>query len=116
MTTTAPSTTPPPPRRMAGLFVGLATLDLVQRVDALPGPDDKATATWQELAAGGPALNAAVVFAALGGDATLVTRVGTGPLGRLVADDLRRQNVRLIDLADAGYTPAVSAIDRKSVV
>lgn len=116
MTTTAqtPATTPaqPPtsPRRRAGLFVGLATLDLVQRVDALPGPDDKATATWQELAAGGPALNAAVVFAALGGDATLVTRVGTGPLGRLVADDLRRQNVRLIDLADAGYTPAVSAI------
>lgn len=116
MTTTAqtPATTPaqPPtsPRRRAGLFVGLATLDLVQRVDALPGPDDKATATWQELAAGGPALNAAVVFAALGGDATLVTRVGAGPLGRLVADDLRRQNVRLIDLADAGYTPAVSAI------
>ncbi len=107
---TPTSPTPTSPRRVAGLFVGLATLDLVQRVDALPGSDEKATATWQELAAGGPALNAAVVFAALGADATLVTRVGPGPLGRLVADDLRRQNVRLIDLADADYTPAVSAI------
>lgn len=107
---TPTSPTPTSPRRVAGLFVGLATLDLVQRVDALPGSDEKATATWQELAAGGPALNAAVVFAALGADATLVTRVGPGALGRLVADDLRRQNVRLIDLADADYTPAVSAI------
>ncbi len=92
------------------MFVGLATLDLVQRVERIPGADAKATADWQELSAGGPALNAAVTFAALGGRAVLVSRVGDSPLGRLVADDLRRHGVRLVDLAAAGFTPPVSAV------
>lgn len=92
------------------MFVGLATLDLVQRVERIPGPDAKATADWQELSAGGPALNAAVTFAALGGRAVLVSRVGDGPMGRLIADDLRRHGVLLVDLAAPGFAPPVSAV------
>lgn len=97
-------------RRPAGLFVGLAALDLIQRVDALPCPNTKVTASWQELSAGGPALNAAVTFAALGGDATLLTRIGKGPVARLIADDLAGHGIRVLDAAAPGFTPAVSAI------
>lgn len=63
----------PATRRVRGLFAGLATLDIVSHVDRAPGPDEKVTATWQLVAAGGPALNAAVTFAALGGHALLLT-------------------------------------------
>lgn len=93
-----------------GLFVGLATLDVVSHVERAPGPDEKVTATWQLLAAGGPALNAAVTFAALGGDAVLVTRVGSGPAADLVRGDLAACGVRLVDAAGAGSTPPVSSI------
>jgi sugar/nucleoside kinase (ribokinase family) len=92
-----------------GLHVGLATLDLVQRVERLPGPDEKVTATRADLAAGGPATNAAVTFAALGGQAVLVTAVGTGPLARVVQDDLAACGVRLLDAAPPGYAVPVSA-------
>ena len=63
----------------AGLFVGLVTLDLVQRVDKAPGPNEKVVAFAADIAAGGPATNAAVTFAALGGRATLVTSRGPVP-------------------------------------
>ncbi|WP_156181357.1 PfkB family carbohydrate kinase [Actinobaculum suis] len=48
---------------MRGLFVGLATLDVIQLVSALPQPDEKIRARRVALAAGGPAANAAVAFA-----------------------------------------------------
>lgn len=86
-------------RPPVGVFVGLTTLDLVQRVARPPGPDGKATATWQGLFAGGPAANAAVTFAALGGRAVLVTRVGAGPVADLVRADLDACGVEVVDAA-----------------
>lgn len=92
-----------------GVFVGLATLDVIQHVEELPRPDAKVTATWQGVAAGGPALNAAVTFAALGGSARLITRVGSGPVADLVRADLAAHGVELVDV-DPEYTPSVSSI------
>ena len=40
--------------RPIGLFVGLAVLDVIQLVDAPPGPDEKIVALDQAVAAGGP--------------------------------------------------------------
>ncbi|MDO5711876.1 MAG: PfkB family carbohydrate kinase [Micrococcales bacterium] len=94
---------------VTGVFVGLATLDLIQHVHQLPRPNAKATASWQELG-GGPALNAAVTFAALGGQATLVTRLGTGVVASLIRADLELHAVHVLDLAQDSYSPAVSAI------
>ncbi|MDH6553579.1 sugar/nucleoside kinase (ribokinase family) [Streptomyces sp. SAI-117] len=98
-------------RRPAGLFVGLCTLDVIQLVDHVPGADEKLTAREQVVAAGGPAANAAVTFAHLGGAAGLLTGVGAHPLGRAVAAELGELDVTLRDLA-AGSTqpPAVSSI------
>ncbi|MGK5681907.1 PfkB family carbohydrate kinase [Actinoplanes sp. URMC 104] len=81
------------------LCVGLATVDLVYRVARMPGPDEKAQATSVEVAAGGPAANAAVTIAALGTPVTLVTAIGAHPLGALVRSNLEDRGVRLVDAA-----------------
>ncbi len=97
--------------RRRGVFVGLATLDCVYRVAAAPGPNEKVTALSQEIAAGGPAANAAVTFALLGGDATLVTDLGRHPLALAAREDLERQGVSVIGMEPqwAG-PPAMSSI------
>lgn len=87
--------------RPIGLFVGLAVLDVIQLVDAPPGPDEKIVALDQAVAAGGPAANAAVAFAALGGRALLAAPVGAGPLAELIRADLTACGVELIDCAAA---------------
>ena len=116
-----PSPTSPPPASprttsdgapaSIGLFVGLATLDCLYRVAAPPGPNQKITALDQEIAAGGPAANAAITFAALGGHATLVTDLGTHPLARAAADDLVANGVvvRAVE-PESARVPAVSSI------
>ncbi|MFF9038855.1 PfkB family carbohydrate kinase [Streptomyces sp. NPDC014892] len=97
--------------RRRGLFVGLCTLDVVQLVDRVPGPNEKLTAREQLVAAGGPAANAAVTFAHLGGTATLLTAIGRHPLGVAVAADLDRLGVTVVDLAaDSVEPPAVSSV------
>ncbi|MGV8966425.1 MAG: PfkB family carbohydrate kinase [Cellulomonas sp.] len=94
-----------------GVFVGLATLDVVHRVERPPGANEKVTALRQDVAAGGPAANAAVVFAALGGHARLVTALGTDPLARLIRAELESRGVEVVDVTPAAMTPpAVSAV------
>jgi sugar/nucleoside kinase (ribokinase family) len=91
--------------------VGLATVDLIQRVDRLPGVDEKAEALAADLAAGGPATNAAVTAAALGATVTLVTAVGAHPLGALIRADTQRYGVMLLDATPLARTsPPVSAV------
>lgn len=80
----------------AGLFVGLATLDVVQLIDAMTRPDEKIRGTDDMLAAGGPATNAAVAFARCGGAATLVTRVPDGPAWDLMRGDLEAHGVDVL--------------------
>jgi sugar/nucleoside kinase (ribokinase family) len=94
-----------------GLFAGLATLDVVHRVPRPPGPDEKVQALRQDLAAGGPAANAAVAFAALGGRPVLLTALGSHPLARLVADELAGRGVTVLDATpDRAEPPAVSSV------
>lgn len=103
-----PAATSADPR---GLFVGLATLDMVYRVPEHPGPNRKVVAVRQDLAAGGPAANAAVTFAALGGAARLVTGLGAHPLGRFAAAELAGRGVVVRDTAmEWAEPPAVASI------
>ena len=91
--------------------VGLATVDLVHRVEKIPRVDEKAEAAALEIAAGGPATNAAVTAAALGADVILVTAVGSHPLGGLIRADLEAHRVALLDAAPyAAEPPALSAV------
>ena len=93
-------------RAPIGLFVGLATLDVIHRIAQAPAANQKVTSTAQFVAAGGPAANAAVTFAALGGDAILVTALGDDPVADLIRADLAAYRVRVVDAA-AGTRRAV---------
>jgi sugar/nucleoside kinase (ribokinase family) len=81
------------------LFVGLATVDLTYTVDAIPRRNQKISVLGQQITAGGPATNAAVTFAFLGGRAVLVTAAGSHPLGTVIRTDLEKFEVALHDLA-----------------
>jgi sugar/nucleoside kinase (ribokinase family) len=101
---------PVTPRPVRALFAGLTTVDLVYRVAAVPGPNEKTTARSQELAAGGPAANAAVTFAALGGESILLSALGRHPLAQFAAAELASLGVTMLDAtADSGAPPAVSS-------
>ncbi len=101
----------PPGDRPDALCVGLATIDLVLGVERVPGPDEKVVASSQDIAAGGPAANAAVACAWAGVPARLLTALGTHPLARLAAADLEARGVAVVD-ANPGRTapPSMSAI------
>lgn len=93
------------------MFVGLATLDVVHRVDAQPGTNQKVTAREQHVAAGGPAANAAVTFAGLGGRAILVTALGRDPLADLIRADLSACGVTVVDVTpEREFATPVSAV------
>ncbi|MDT5066152.1 MAG: hypothetical protein QOK02_2307 [Mycobacterium sp.] len=93
-------------RGPVGLFVGLASLDVIHRIVKPPAVNEKITSTAQFVAAGGPAANAAVTFAGLGGEAILVTALGDDPVADLVRADLSVYGVSVVDAA-AGTTRAV---------
>ncbi|MDX3191593.1 PfkB family carbohydrate kinase [Streptomyces sp. MN03-5084-2B] len=95
---------------MRVLLAGLCTVDVVQRVEELPAPGEKVQSLRVDVAAGGPATNAAVTAAALGAEATLLTVLGAHPLAALARADLEAHGVRIVDL-DPGRTepPPVSA-------
>jgi sugar/nucleoside kinase (ribokinase family) len=93
------------------LFAGLCTLDIIHGVTRMPGRNEKVTAQRQTIAAGGPATNAAVTFAFLGGRATLLTGVGGHPLTRGMLVDLQHSGVIVVDVAAGDNAPpAVSSI------
>lgn len=93
------------------LFVGLSTIDIVYRVDRFPDANTKVAAQSQSVHAGGPAANAAIACAHLGGSATLVSVVGRHALAGVVREELTRFSVQLIDLnPDFDDVPAISSI------
>jgi len=94
-----------------GIFAGLATIDLVYAVDAFPAPNSKVAARRQQIFAGGPATNAAIAFAHLGGGTTLAAAVGRHPLAALIREELARFAIRLVDLTPAfDQPPAISSV------
>jgi len=98
-----------PPR---ALFLGRSTLDVLYRLDRLPEEDTKVYARAFHAAPGGPALNAAITHALLGGEAMLVSAVGRGPWAEVVRAELALHSIALFDLAagTAYETPLVTAL------
>jgi sugar/nucleoside kinase (ribokinase family) len=93
------------------VLAGLCTLDLVQRVEEFPAPAEKVQSLSVSTAAGGPATNAAVAVAALGGAARLLTAVGAHPLASVIFSDLLSCGVSVVDLTpDSAAPPPISAV------
>jgi sugar/nucleoside kinase (ribokinase family) len=80
-------------------FLGRSTLDLLYVVDGYPEENTKLFAAEFVQQSGGPALNAAITFAQLGGTATLVSAVGDSAFGKFVKDELAAYEVALKDVA-----------------
>lgn len=94
-----------------GLFLGLATLDLVYLTGKPPGENQKVVASDCTIAAGGPAANAAVTFSYLGNAAVWAGVLGTHAIAQLIRADLAEYNVRIIDLEPGrSHSPPVSSI------
>jgi sugar/nucleoside kinase (ribokinase family) len=92
------------------LFVGVATLDVIQQVLRAPGPNEKVSSTGRLVCAGGPATNAAVTCAALGVPATLLSPVGHSVLGAAIRADLEKQRDPGAGWADGFQGAAVTLL------
>lgn len=75
------------------LVVGIAVVDFVFALDALPRRAAKYLANAAEFVGGGCAANAAVAVARLGGNALLSARLGDDFLGDLILSDLGVEGV-----------------------
>ena len=114
---------------MRAVFSGLTTVDVIHRLDHVPDPTVKVTSTDFALAAGGPATNAAVAYAALDAIAheltsqttiapLLLTALGTGASSELLRADLQAAGLHILDATDntlaqrnpAEAEPATSSI------
>jgi sugar/nucleoside kinase (ribokinase family) len=93
------------------VFVGLSTMDIVYAVDEFPAANSKVAALSQDLYVGGPATNAAITFAHLGGRSTLVTAVGRHSLAGAIKAEIEQRSVTLIDLnPNFSEPPVLSSI------
>ena len=93
-----------------GLFVGLSTIDVQYLIERFPASNSKQNARQFSLQPGGPAYSAAVAFAFLGGDATVVSAIGTGSLAALLRHDAEQQGLTLLDAAPGSDSLPVSSI------
>ena len=75
------------------LVCGVAVLDLVFQVDAMPRAADKYRAREATLVGGGCAANAAVAIARLGGKAILAARLGADIVGDVILENLGNEGV-----------------------
>ncbi len=88
------------------LCIGQATYDISLTVDHHPAPDEKTVATAFAGSGGGPAANAAVTVARLGGNSTLIAKMGNDLFGRIHLEELNQENVRTYLIQQtARFTP-----------
>jgi sugar/nucleoside kinase (ribokinase family) len=98
-------------KKPTGTFVGLSTIDVIFDLPTFPTEDSKNAALRHVICAGGPASNAAVSFAYLGGRARLVSALGASSLGRLAKKDLSLHGVEHFDLSPGlEANPTISSI------
>jgi sugar/nucleoside kinase (ribokinase family) len=93
------------------VFVGLATVDLIYEVEALPRENEKGVARRQEILCGGPAANAAITCAFLGAPVKFAGVIGRHPLTSVIRNEFGRFGVTVHDVApDSKETPSLSSI------
>ncbi|MBN2806489.1 MAG: hypothetical protein JXR22_07500 [Prolixibacteraceae bacterium] len=96
---------------MKALFIGLSTLDIQYFVDEYPHANTKIKTDAPLMAAGGPAANAAITFAALGGQAVFYTCIGVNTFSGIVNNDLHKFGLKVIDhFQDKPFDPIVATI------
>ena len=101
------------------LIAGMAVADFVFRVPAIPAEAEKYRADSMEVVVGGPAANAAIAVARLGGRAVLSTRLGKDEVADAIRNDLEAEGVDC-RIRRAGRSPlsavAVDAAGERQIV
>src|SRR6266487_2410914 len=96
---------------LKGLFVGLTTIDIQYLVDTFPALNSKTVAGTFAMSVGGPATNAAITFAHLGGKSHLMSAIGNNQFTPFIESELHHYNVEFTDLSPlANQLPTVSSI------
>lgn len=97
-------------RKKKGLFVGLCTKDILYYTDELPAHNHKAKTEDFAVYIGGPAANAAITYAALGGDATLATCLGDSMESRAMIEELKDYGVKVLNYSEYDTLPNTACI------
>ncbi len=92
------------------LCVGHAVYDIVMTMDRHPGDDEKSLATGFTAAGGGPASNAALTVARLGGSAAFAGYLGNDTFGDLHFNELRAEGVLTDFIVRGAHPTPISAI------
>lgn len=93
------------------IFVGLSTIDVIYSVERFPKANEKVAARSQDVFVGGPATNACIACAHLGGKVALVTTVGKHPVAAMVREESARYGIQLVDLnARFEGVPPISSV------
>ena len=88
--------------------VGLATLDVVNRVAEVPARNQKVVATGLRIDVGGPAANAARIARHLGSRVRLVTALGNSPMADWAR--ARLAGIEIVDVAPPDHQIPVSTV------
>jgi len=92
------------------VFIGLTNIDYVYYIDSFPEEDSKCKTGEYARYIGGPAANAAITYASLGGDATLITALGGSSEALHIEEELSAQGVKVINVAKDLALPSTSSI------
>ncbi len=93
-----------------GLFVGLCTKDILFYAKDFPAHNQKDKTDDFATYIGGPATNAAITYAALGGDATLATCVGSSEESRRMVAELEGMGIHVLNFCEADVLPNTASI------
>lgn len=97
-------------KRLKGLFVGLCTKDILYYTDDLPAHNHKSKTEDFAVYIGGPAANAAITYAALGGDAILATCLGDSTESRAMIEELNGYGVKVLNYSEYDEVPNTACI------
>lgn len=97
-------------QKKKGLFVGLCTKDILYYTDDLPAHNHKSKTEDFATYIGGPAANAAITYAALGGDATLATCLGNSTESRAMIEELSGYGVKVLNYSEYDAVPNTACI------
>lgn len=96
--------------RKKAAFIGLTGIDYVYYLDAFPEENCKCKTNDYMKHVGGPAANAAITYAALGGDATLITAYGSSIESKTITEELEKHGVKVINTSADDKLPGISTI------
>lgn len=97
-------------QNVKGLFVGLCTRDIIYYTDEYPLCNHKSKTEEFAVYIGGPATNAAITYAALGGDAILATCLGNSRESNLIIDELNGFGISVLNYSDYSVLPNMASI------